>query len=196
MVGTILYQQTKSTIQMVYMNNKKLDTLMKDFSPIKTLVFFLIFSIMCMIVIFAFLVPNIKEYKSVKIEYTRHLKSLNKSIQIQNQKEDELQNITKNNMKILDALIKKFNKTNFLNYTNRFFSDVKLSKKINLNEQDKFVIYELNVTTSLKSPNNFYDFLDGLSTYENIIKADFPIKLIAQKDKIKSSFKIKVYNAK
>ncbi len=189
-------QQTNSTTQMVSMNNTKLDKLMQDFSPMKTLVFFLIFCILCLIVIFAFIVPSVKEYKNTKAEYSRQNTATNKIMQLQDQKEKTLQNTTRKNMKILDALIKKFNKRDFIQYTSNYFSNVRLSKKSESSDENGFTIYELNVTGSLKSPNNFYEFLDGLNRYENIVKADFPINMIAKGDKINASFNIKVYNAK
>lgn len=181
---------------MASMNKSTLEKLSEDFTPVKTLLFFLLFTAVSLLVIFVFIVPSIKSYKNVKTEYFRYEMSVNRTKDMLKSKEEELHKLTKNNRRILNSLIAHFNENRFIEYADNFFRDVKLSKLKNITNKEGFSVYELNVTSSIKSPSNFYNFLNGLSRYENIIKADFPITLQAQGKNIKSSFKIKVYNAK
>ncbi|EKR7987953.1 hypothetical protein P9H46_001313, partial [Campylobacter fetus] len=73
------------------------------------------------------------------------------------------------------------------------FSNVKLNKLPQLDKNEHFLRYELNVTGLIKSPQNFYSFIDFINEYENIIRVDFPISMKGNGDKIDTSFKIKVY---
>lgn len=172
------------------------DRSLQELDPVKMLLFFLAFLAISFIIIFAFIVPNIKEYKEVKALHNRNEMATIRLENTLNAKEDQLRKIVKNNQKLLDALITTFDEKKFIIYTNKFFTHVSLAKNSNQKSHKGFLVYELNVTSSLQTPQNFYDFLDGLKTYENIIKADFPIQLTANGDIIQSSFNIKVYNLK
>lgn len=47
-------------------------------------------------------------------------------------------------------------------------------------ENDEFYRYELNVTSAMNTPSTSYNFLDDLKTYDNVVKADFPINMKSQ----------------
>ena len=63
----------------------------------------------------------------------------------------------------------------------------------NENPDEPFFRYELNVTSMVKTPSKFYNFIDALQKYDNIVKIDFPIKMRGEGDKIHTTFNIKIY---
>lgn len=174
------------------MNNK---TEKIQLDPIKMLLFFLILVLISLFLIFILIVPSAKEYKSVKIMHQRHDQSITRLQNIIGAKANELDDIVKNNSKILDALVHSFDKQNFLTYANNFFQNVKLQELKKL-DKNPYILYELNVTSSIKTPSNFYNFLDGLKQYQNIIKVTYPISMQSVDKNIHASFLLKIYNAK
>lgn len=178
------------------MSKITMDKSLEELDPVKMLLFFLAFLAISFTVIFAIIVPNIKEYKKTKALYGRNELATMRIKNSLDAKESELQKIAQTNQKILDALITTFDEKKFITYANKYFSNVTLSKGTTQITPTGFTQYELNVSSSIQSPQNFYEFLQGLSSYESVIKADFPIKMVANKELIESSFNIKVYNLK
>lgn len=178
------------------MSKIKMDKSLEELDPVKMLLFFLAFLAISFFIIFVFIVPNIKDYKRIQSLYSHNDMATMRIKNTLDAKESELQKIVKGNQKLLDALVVHFNEQKFMQYANKYFHNVTLSKDRANKNHKGFLVYELNVSSSIKSPKNFYDFLEGLSSYESIIKADFPIQMRAQGDMIQSSFNIKVYNLK
>lgn len=176
------------------MSRLEIDKSLQELDPVKMLLFFLVFLAISFLIIFVLIVPNMKEYKSVKALYSRNEMATMRIKNNLNAKESELQKIAQNNQKLLDALIIKFNEQKFTQYANKFFQNVTLKKSTQQATHKGFLVYELNVSSSIQSPQNFYDFLNGLASYESVIKADFPIKMVADSNIIQSNFNIKVYN--
>lgn len=164
-----------------------------EIDPVKMLLFFLAFVAVSLLIIFALIVPSVREYKRVKTKHSRYEMSTSIMENSIKSKENELQNIIRDNSKVLDALIEKFDKKDFVEYADKFFTDVKLSDVKNQRTKDGFTLYELNVTSSIKTPNNFYKFLDGLTTYKSVVKIGYPITMQSKDDNIRASFNVKVY---
>lgn len=175
------------------MSKIKLDKSMLEIDPVKMLLFFLAFVAISLLIIFALIVPSVREYKKVKTKHSRYEMSVKRMENTVNAKDSELKNIMKDNSKVLDALISRFDKQDFISYADKFFQNVKLSEIKNRKIKDGFTLYELNVTSSIKTPNNFYDFLDGLAKYKNIVKIDYPITMQSKDENIEASFNVKVY---
>lgn len=178
------------------MSKIPIDKSLEELDPVKMLLFFLAFLAISFFIIFVLIVPNIKEYKQIKALYSRNDITTARLKSNLEAKESQLQQTAKKNQKLLDALVVNFNEKKFIQYANKYFNSVKLSKDRANKNHKGFLVYELNVSSSIKSPKNFYDFLEGLSSYESVIKADFPIQMRAKGDLIQSSFNIKVYNLK
>lgn len=173
----------------------KMDKSLEEIDIVKLLLFLLIFVIISMVLIFALIVPDIKTYKQAKAEHRSQFMTTSRVENILSEKEKELKQLSSDNRKILNAFTNTFDENRFIKYTTQFFDDVTLArvKKEEVPQEGGFVMYELNVTSSLKSPNNFYEFLEGLNRYESIVKADFPIEMKTEEGKIRSHFNIKVY---
>ncbi len=178
------------------MNKTDIDKSLDELDPVKMLLFFLAFVAISLFIIFIFIVPSVKEYKSVKMDYKRQEMSTNHTQQDLNSKQKRLKSVLQKNEHTINALSNQFDKDKFLLHVKKFFKKASLSKSSAKLDNQNYNIYELNVTSMLDSPSSFYKFLDSLSSYENIIKADFPITMKANGRVIDSTFNIKVYNEK
>ena len=176
----------------------KKDTSLEKIDPVKLLLFIFAFIIVCFIMIFGFIVPNIKEFKSLSRQNYSQTSSYTKIKNEFEAKFKALEATRQTDGAIILAYDTAFDKDKFINFASQFFSEVSLSKieEGENNATEKFFRYRLNVTSSLKTPQKFYDFLDALSSYDSIIKAEFPIVMKGENDKIHTTFNIKVFGLK
>ncbi len=169
----------------------KKDTSLEKIDPVKLLLFIFAFIVVCFIMIFGFIVPNIKEFKSLTRQNYSQTSSYTK---VKNEFEAKFKALEATKQKdgaIISAFDTKFDK-------DKFFSEVSLSKieESDNNASENFFRFRLNVTSSLRTPQKFYDFLDALSSYDSIVKTEFPIVMKGEKDKIHTTFNIKVFGLK
>jgi hypothetical protein len=169
------------------------DKSLEKINYIKLLIFLTIFVVIVLSIILFAILPAIKEYRVAKGNF---LKAESKIRAVENRLKDtekEMNRIKEEHRKILSGFRHEFSKDEFIEFANRFFSKVSLTKSQKIDHKGEFVEYDINVTSSLKTPVNFYRFLEALNSYTNIIQADFPIDLSSDGKNITSSFKIVVY---
>ncbi|MBR8462064.1 hypothetical protein KDD93_04410 [Campylobacter sp. faydin G-24] len=174
----------------------KKDTSLENIDIAKLLLYILIFIVVCLVIIFAFLVPNIKEYRGLTRENNSQIAAYTKIKQIFDTKFNTLEMIKERDKFIISSYDVKFNKTKFINFASTYFNEVSLNEVSPKDSNESFFRYQLNVTTSMNTPQKFYDFLDALSKYESIVRTDFPITMKGENDKIHTSFNIRVYGLK
>ena len=171
----------------------KRDRSLEKIDYIKLLIFLVVFIFITLLLISIFILPNIKKYRVARDEYNRVKVHKIRVENILKEREKELKKLKFDNRKIFTAFKHNFAKDEFLAFAKQFFNQVTLKNIKQSTYTKEYDLYELNVTSSLKTPVKFYQFLDGLNHYNNIVQADFPIDLRANGDVIYSSFKIKVY---
>lgn len=144
---------------------------------------------------FLVLIPKGQKYRVEK-------NSLNKieigfhSLKSQEQKiQNELSKIEKNNERVIKAYKNNFDIEKFKELNKTYFDSLEITKSSDFKEEDGFSIYEVNATSNIESPKNFYDFLDTINSSEWIILVNFPINFKRDEKKIKSSFTMRVYNS-
>lgn len=173
-----------------------MDKSMEKIDIIKLLLYLMIFIIVSLSMVLFLIIPNIKDYRASKSIHKKALVHKMRVESILNDRTDEYTKLKTDNRRAITAFMHKFSADNFVKYTKQFFDDVKL-KEINKKAYKKeFTEFELNVSSQLQSPTNFYKFLEGLNRYENIIQADFPIHMESNTSTIHSTFTIKVYEVK
>ena len=160
----------------------------------KLLLFLIIFLVVTFGLIFILIIPNIKEHRMLKAEHKRVLVHKTRVENLFLEREAELSKLKAENVHIIGAFKHPFTQEEFLRYAGKFFNQVSLMEVTKSDYKKEFVEYELNVTSTLKTPSNFYNFLEGLNRYSSIVQADFPINLESNKESISSTFKIKVYD--
>lgn len=171
----------------------KTDRSLEKINYIKLLIFLVIFIFITLLLISILILPNIKKYRVARGEYNQ---ARVHKVRVQNvlkERENELKKLRLDNWKIFAAFKHNFSKEEFLTFAKQFFDNVTLKNVKQSPYTKEYDLYELNVTSSLKTPIKFYKFLDGLNHYSNIVQADFPIDLKANGNVIYSSFEIKVY---
>ena len=160
----------------------------------KLLIFLMVFIIVTFAFIFLLIIPNVKEHRILQAEYKRVLVHKTRVENLFLERETELSKLKAENAHVISAFKHPFTQEEFIRYTGKFFSQVSLTEITKSEYKKEFVEYELNVTSMLKTPTNFYNFLEGLNRYSSIVQADFPIHLESSKESISSTFKIKVYD--
>ena len=171
-----------------------MDKSMEKIDIVKLLIYLLVFIVVTLFMILFVIVPNIKEYRSSRSVYK---KALIHKMRVENILEDrnvELSDLKSKNRRAITSFLHKFSTDNFIKYAGQFFTKVSLVEIDKKAHKKEFIEYKLKVSTSLKSPTNFYKFLEGLNRYENIIQADFPINMESNGSSINSAFMIKVYD--
>ena len=170
------------------------DRSLQNIDVTKLLIYVLLFIVACLVMIFGFLVPNIKEYKQVKYESRMQIAASAQTQRIYDAKSKALNEINQNDKAVLDALENKFNADKFAQFASKYFTNVNLSEPKEAAKNGEISVYELTVTGSMKTPAKFYEFMDALQSYENIVKIDLPIKMRKDAKKIDATFGVKIYS--
>ncbi len=171
-----------------------MDKSMEKVDIIKLLLYLLIFIVVTFFIVLFVIVPNVKDYRASKIVYKKAFVHKMRVKNVLTDRDNELRSLNTENRRAITSFMHKFSTDNFIKYTGNFFNKVSLIEIEKKGYKKEFVEYELRVSTSLKSPTSFYNFLEGLNRYENIIQADFPIRMESNESKISSAFTIKVYD--
>lgn len=170
------------------------DRSLEKIDLMKLLLFLMVFIVITFAFIFLLIVPNVKEHRVLQAEHKRVLVHKTRVENLFLEREAELSKLKAENLHAIKAFGHMFTPNEFIAYAQKFFTNVSLVKVTKSDYKKEFVEYELNVTSTLKTPTNFYNFLEGLNRYSNIVQADFPIHLEANGQTISSTFKIKVYD--
>ena len=170
------------------------DRSLQNIDITKLLIYVLVFIVACLVMIFAFLVPSIKEYKQVKYESRMQIAASAQTQRLYDAKSKALNEIKQNDKVALDALENKFDVENFTQFASKYFMNVNLSELKEAAKNGEISVYELMVMGSMKTPTKFYEFMDALQSYENIVKIDFPIKMRKDTEKIDATFGVKIYS--
>ena len=170
------------------------DRSLQNIDVTKLLIYVLLFIVACLVMIFGFLVPNIKEYKQVKYESRMQIAASAQTQRIYDAKSKALNEIKQNDKAVLDALENKFDADKFAQFASKYFTNVNLSEPKEAAKNGEISVYELTVTGSMKTPAKFYEFMDALQSYENIVKIDLPIKMRKDAEKIDATFGVFLHN--
>lgn len=172
------------------------DHSLQEIDILKLIMFVLAFILVLVCMIAFFIIPSIKEYKKSKAANLNSVMNLVRIEEVYTSYQNAFNEFEANNNRTLRAIRTPFNEKDFLSYASNFFDSASLSKVTGTDDNASFAHYELNVTGKLNSPQKFYNFIDFLNNYNNIILLDFPVKMQAHKDLIDTSFEIKVLESK
>ena len=165
-------------------------------STIKFLIYILLFLIFTLFLLLVFIIPSIKEYKHKKAEYEM-FRVQNESLILQEENiKVKLKDSIERNREILSSFRDDFNQSNFIEFSNNYFKDIGLNvdDKNSSKKNRSFKTYHFSALLKENTPANFYDFIDDLKNYKNIVKINFPIELVIKKDGMQIEFEMSVYN--
>ena len=171
-----------------------IDRSLEKIDIMKLLLFLMAFIVITFSIVFLMIIPNVKEHRALQTEYKRVLVHKTRVENLYLEREAELSKLKVENDAVIKAFKHVFTQEEFITYARKFFAEVHLTQITKSEYKKEFVEYELNVTSTLKTPTNFYSFLEGLNRYSSIVQADFPIHLESGKESITSTFKLKVYD--
>ena len=164
-------------------------------STIKFLIYILLFLIFTLFLLLVFIIPSIKEYKHKKAEYEMFRVQNEKLILQEESIKIKLKDSKEKNREILSSFKDDFNQSNFVNFSSAYFKDINISLEDEKNSKNRrFKTYHFSAILKKNTPTNFYDFIDDLKNYKNIVKINFPIKLMIKKGGMQIEFEMSVYN--
>jgi len=139
------------------------------------------------------LIPMGKEYRKHKIELKKEQTNLQRYEEF-HQKTLQVYNMTKSkNRHIIEAFNSNFNPQKFKSLFRKYFIALSITPLKEFQHNEWYEVYEVNTTSKIKSPTNFYDFLEALNKSNWIIAVTFPIDFVREGELIHSSFKMQVY---
>ena len=153
------------------------------------------FVLLIFILLFAFvlLIPEGKTYRENRLVVKKENAELRKYQLYNDETQERLKELQHENRHIITAFDTDFNPSRFEKQYAKYFSDLKLKQQTRLDDEKSFIVYEVNTSSKINSPQSFYDFLDALNKSDWIISVNFPINFVRENMLIKSSFKMKVY---
>ncbi len=164
-----------------------------EIEPIKMLLFVVIFITLSLWIVFVFIVPNMIEYKKVSQEYESYKIEKKKMDGNIAQKQHSLDLAKKDSSLVVAQFSDEFTKKDFELYTNYFFKDLSFSKTQKIKLENGFYYDEFNVTGNMKTPQDFYKFLDGFKIFRSAVVVTEPINMQLQGHKIKTDFRVRFY---
>ncbi len=139
------------------------------------------------------LIPMGKEYrknkavlKKERIDLKRHKDFYETTLKTLNQTKSK-------NRLVIEAFENSFDPQNFKNRFGKYFIDLDIHKAEKTASNEWYDTYEVNTTSKITSPKNFYDFLDALNKSEWIVGVTFPIDFTKEGELIHSNFTMQVY---
>lgn len=151
--------------------------------------------LLVLVLLFSFLVliPEGKEYREQRMELKKENYELRRYKDYYEDTLGKLKKLQTQHRHIITALDASFNPERFQKQNKIFFKSLSISKKVQIENEDNFLVYEVNTTSSIHSPKSFYDFLDAINKGDWIIGVNFPINFKREKEMINSSFTMKIY---
>ena len=167
------------------------DNSMSKIDIVKLLLWLSIFLITIFTLSALLIIPSVNKLK-VANEVLSSSNSKFQQNKVKNESiERQLNDYLSENKTNLAKIHNEFDIEKFKNHCKTFFDEVNLDKNLDFSED--YVSYQLSVSTKITSPTIFYDFIDSLDNFPNILRVHFPIILKSDKNLIKAQFNIQVY---
>lgn len=160
------------------------------------LVIALLLLIIVFVFAFVFLIPMGKEYRLERLAMKKELQIHRTHQEWYDETYAKLQQLRSDHKHVIEAFDNHFDPQRFIKISDNCFESLTLSKlnPIDTNSSE-FSLYEVNATSQIDSPQNFYTFIEQLNKSNWIVKVNFPIDFEREGNLIRSSFKMRVYSA-
>jgi uncharacterized membrane protein YhiD involved in acid resistance len=163
---------------------------------IKNFIFFTLYIILTLLAIAFIITPAVKLFKKTQKEYYITKAEFEKHQNTYNQTLNELNKLKKENKHILLALKRDFNPVSFKNFASTYMNIKEINKTEASYFKDNFIKTTYIITATIKTPKNFYDFIDALEKYKYLIRVYFPIKFEKVNKEILLKLKIEHFKLK
>ncbi len=142
---------------------------------------------------FGFLIPEGKEYRTLRLEKKKHTQEMMQYQQWHDETFAKLKTLQSENKQVITAFENSFDPKRFIKNNSGFFELLKLSKVELVETEGSFSVYEVNTTSKIDSPQSFYGFLESVNKSDWIVAVNFPIHFVRDNNLIRSSFTMKVH---
>ena len=163
---------------------------------VKNALFFALSIILTLLIIAFIIAPSIKTFKYAKTQYFLTQQEFDKVKKQYKEVLNSLDILKNKNQKIINALNRVFDKNNFILFAKNYMQITNIKELNSSIYKNKFIKTPYLITAIIKSTKNFYDFVDDIKNYKNIIRVYFPIDFEKNKENIILTFKIECYNVK
>jgi hypothetical protein len=163
---------------------------------IKNFLFFVLFIFLTLLSIGLIIAPAIRTFKKYQSEYYETKSQFDELKNNYMQKNKELKKLQKENRKIIAALSRNFDKKNFKNFASQFMNITNIKEMNSTIYKNDFIKTSYMVDAIIKTPKNFYDFINALKNYKYVIRAYFPVNFEKKDESISLTFKIEHYKVK
>ncbi|MBZ7933968.1 hypothetical protein H2275_02050 [Campylobacter sp. W0065] len=169
------------------------DKSLEELNIVRILILALSFISICTALILFLLLPVLKDYEQINLRENSQIGTVNSfkiDLKSSEDKVIQLQNINKKN---LDQFQQKFDEKKFNQFLKYYFKNIKITN-IKLQSQEEYLYKKLKIEGLMDNPKNFYNFIDALKDYDNLIKISDPIVLKATPKGIAINFSIEIYS--
>ncbi|MBZ7945911.1 hypothetical protein H2258_03380 [Campylobacter sp. RM9939] len=169
------------------------DKSLEELNIVRILILALSFISICTALILFLLLPVLKDYEQINLRENSQIGTVNSfkiDLKSSEDKVTQLQNINKKN---LDQFQQKFDEKKFNQFLKYYFKNIKITN-IKLQSQEEYLYKKLKIEGLMDNPKNFYNFIDALKDYDNLIKISYPIVLKATPKGIAINFSIEIYS--
>jgi len=160
---------------------------------IKNALFFTFYIFLTLFIIAFIIAPSVRTFKNTKNDYFSSQEEFDKTKQHYQNLIEKLTKLQNRNQKLLSAFKRDFNPDNFKLFAKNYMQILTIKKIKTTPYKNKFIKTSYMVTAKIKSPKNFYDFIDNLKNYKNVIRVYFPIDFEKANKEINLTFKIESY---
>ena len=153
----------------------------------------LVLLVISLLFAFLLLIPSGKEYRIKKMERDKHAQVLAQYQMWHDETYRVLKDLQSKHKRVITAFDNRFDADRFVKTNRHYFQSLQISQLRKGSAEAPFAVYEVNATSRIGSPENFYDFLEGINKSDWIIGVNFPVHFTREQDLILSSFTMQVY---
>ena len=166
----------------------------KEIRLIRLLIWVLLYLVVIFLLIFALVVPLVKSYRHTKTIYIQEKRSFRQLTENHDKVFENLKNLQAKNRKVIEAFENRWDRNAFEKMAGRYFDTFSLTAGEGNVSIPHFVIYKFRARTTMKTPQNFYRFIDELGAMPYVVLIDFPIAFESRRgDVVEGVFRIGVH---
>ena len=172
---------------------KILKTTIQGIDIVKNFIFLTVFTIITLLAVFLIISPVTDNFRQTKKEYYETKHKLEIITSEYKEKVKKLKKIKNINQKVLDAFKKDFNEKSFKSFVSSYMKIYSIKKIDSIKFQKSFIKTTYITESTIKTPKNFYDFINAIKNHQYIVRVYFPHKFIKHNKEINLTLKIEHY---
>ncbi len=170
------------------------DKSLEELDILKILIYALSFISVCTALILFLLLPILRDYKHANSKANSQTAVFNVAKNKFNLSEEKISVLRTDNNKSLEQFEQNFKLSDFNAFLKKYFQNIKI-QQLSISTKEKYLKNYLNIQATINNPKYFYNFIDALKSYDNLIKIDYPLNLKAGQEGIIISFNVKIYSS-